>query len=167
VGKSEESEGRLNSELVQAKQRLNDEFMNMKTIAVSLLVAAGALALNAADVKVDVSKLPPAAAKQGVTFDADIKPIFEKACFKCHGPEVEKPKGKFRADTRAYVLKGGGEGVDVVAGDLKKSPLIAMVAQITEDEDLFMPPKDNKAKIPPLTKDQVGIVRAWIEQGAK
>ena len=139
----------------------------MKTIAVSLLAIAGALGLNAADVKVNVGKLPPAAAKQGVTFDGDIKPIFEKSCFKCHGPEVEKPKGKFRADTKANVLKGGGEGVDVVAGDLAKSPLVAMVAQITEDEDLFMPPKGNKAKIGPLTKAEVGLVRAWIEQGAK
>jgi len=131
-------------------------------------MAAGMLALKAADqVKVNVSKLPPAAAKQGVTFDADMKPLFEKSCFKCHGPDVEKPKGKFRADTRANVLKGGGEGVSVTPGNLAKSPLIAMVARITEDEELYMPPTDNKAKIPPLTKDQVGLIRAWIEQGAK
>ena len=128
-------------------------------------MAAGALALQAEDVK--VSKLPPAAAKQGVTFDGDIKAIFETACFKCHGPDVEKPKGKFRADTKANVLKDGGEGPSVTPGDLAKSPLIAMVARITEDEELYMPPTDNKAKIPPLTKEQVGLVRAWIEQGAK
>ncbi len=141
--------------------------MNMKTILAGLCVTVGALALQAADVKVEVAKLPPAAAKKDVTFATDIKPIFEKSCFKCHGPEVEKPKGKFRADTLANVLKGGGEGVAVVAGDLAKSPLIAMVANITEDEDLYMPPKGNKAKIAPLTKDEVGLVRAWIEQGAK
>ena len=141
--------------------------MNMKTILVGTAIAFGAVALNAADVKVDVAKLPPATAKKGVTFATDIKPIFEKSCFKCHGPDVEKPKGKFRADTLANVLKGGGEGVAVVAGDLTKSPLIAMVANITEDEDLYMPPKGNKAKIAPLTKEEVGLVRAWIEQGAK
>ena len=140
--------------------------MNMKTIAVGLVAAAGVLALHA-EIKVDVAKLPPAAAKQGVTFDGDIKPIFETACFKCHGPEVEKPKGKMRADTRANVLKGGENGPDVTPGDLSKSPLIAQVAQITADEDEYMPPKGNKAKIPPLTKEQVGLVRAWIEQGAK
>ena len=138
----------------------------MKRIAVGFIVAAGAMALHA-EIKVDVSKLPPAAAKQGVTFDADIKPIFEKGCFKCHGPEVEKPKGKFRADTRAAVLKGGENGPNVVPGDLAKSPLLAQVAQITSDEDEYMPPKGNKAKIPPLTKQEVGLVRAWIEQGAK
>ena len=124
-------------------------------------------ALHAGDIKVDVSKLPPAAAKQGVTFDTDIKPIFEKGCFKCHGPEVEKPKGKFRADTKANVLKGGENGPNVVPGDLGKSPLIAQIAQITPDEEDYMPPKGNKAKIGPLTKEEVGVVRAWIEQGAK
>jgi hypothetical protein len=141
--------------------------MNMKTIAVGLVLAAGAFALHAQDVKVAVDKLPAAAAKKGLTFDADIKPLFEKACFKCHGPEVEKPKGKFRADTKANVLKGGGEGAAVTPGDLSKSPLIAMVARITEDEELYMPPKDNKQKIGPLSKEEVGLVRAWIEQGAK
>jgi len=141
--------------------------MNMKTMAVGLVMAAGALVLTAQDVKVAVDKLPPAAAKKGVTFDTDIKPIFEKACFKCHGPEVEKPKGKFRADTKANVLKAGGEGPMVTAGDLAKSPLIAMIAFVTEDEELYMPPKDNKAKIAPLSKEEVGLVRAWIEQGAK
>lgn len=141
--------------------------MNMKTIAVGLFIAGGSLALHAQDVKVDVSKLPPAAAKKGVTFDTDIKPIFEAACFKCHGPEVEKPKGKFRADTKASVIKGGGDAPPVTPGDLTKSPLMAMVAQIIEDEELYMPPKDNKQKIPPLNKEQVGLVRAWIEQGAK
>jgi hypothetical protein len=167
MGEGEKGEGHLNSELVRAKQRQDEEFMNMKTIAVGLFIAGGALVLNAEDVKVNVSKLPPAAAKQGVTFDKDIKPMFEKSCFKCHGPDVEKPKGKFRADTKASVLKGGGDAAPVVAGDLTKSPLMAMVARQTEDEDLFMPPTDNKAKIPPLTKDEIGLVRAWIEQGAK
>src|SRR5688572_16238122 len=141
------------------------KFMKMKTIAMSLLIAAGALVLNAEDV--NVGKLPPAAAKQGVTFDTDIKPVFEKACFKCHGPEVEKPKGKFRVDTKASILKGGDEGPMVTPGDLSKSPLIAMVAQTIDDEDMYMPPKDNKQKIAPLTKAEVGLVRAWIEQGAK
>jgi hypothetical protein len=141
--------------------------MRMKTVAVSLGIVVSALAVSAQDVKVAVDKLPPAAAKKGITFDADIKPIFEKSCFKCHGPEVEKPKGKFRADTKAAVLKGGGDVPPVTPGDLSKSPLIAMIAFVTEDEELYMPPKDNKQKLGPLSKEDVGLVRAWIEQGAK
>lgn len=141
--------------------------MTMTKSILAVLIAAGsAMALHGQDIKVDTSKLPPAAAKKGVTFDTDIKPIFEKACYKCHGPEVEKPKAKFRADTRASVLKGGSEGESVVPGDISKSWLLAMISYTTE-EDYFMPPKDNKAKIAPLSKEEVGLVRAWIEQGAK
>lgn len=128
---------------------------------------AFALSVHADEKTVDLSKIPAAAAKQGVTFDTDIKPIFEKSCAKCHGPEVEKPKGKFKTETRASVLKGGGEGVAVVPGKPAESPLLAMVAHTTAEEDYYMPPKDNKAKIEPLTKEQVGLIRAWIEQGAK
>jgi hypothetical protein len=168
MGEGQKGEGRLNSEWVEAKERRIEKFMtNTKSILAGLVLAGTAMALQAQDIKVDLSKLPPAAAKTGVTFDTDIKPIFEKACYKCHGPEVEKPKGKFRADTKAAVLKGGGEGASVTPGDLSKSALIAMIAYVTEDEELYMPPKDNKAKIAPLSKEEIGLVRAWIEQGAK
>jgi hypothetical protein len=34
-------------------------------------------------------------------------------------------------------------------------------------EDSWMPPKNNKAKIEPLSTEQVALIRAWIEQGAK
>src|SRR5262245_13219596 len=143
--------------------------MNMKLSSICPLILAGIVLppmvkVSAADV--DLSKLPPAAAKQGVTFEKDIKAIVEKSCFRCHGPETEKPKGKLRVDTLQSVLKGGENGPDVVPGDIKKSTLLHQVAHLV-DEDDWMPPKDNKAKIPPLAKDQVALIRAWIEQGAK
>ena len=47
---------------------------------------------------IDASKLPPASDKQGVTYAADVKPIFEKSCFKCHGGE--KIKGGLDIGTR-------------------------------------------------------------------
>src|SRR5207249_3809489 len=145
-------------------QQMNTSSMNSLTLAGVGLITFGLLALPAADV--DLGKLPPATDKKGVTFEKDIKPMFEKSCFKCHGPETEKPKGKLRLDTLPAALKGGENGPDIVPGDIKKSTLLHQVARLT-DEDDWMPPKDNKAKIPPLTKDQVGLIRAWIEQGAK
>jgi mono/diheme cytochrome c family protein len=109
---------------------------------------------------VDVSKLPPAATKQGLTFEKDIKPMFEKSCVKCHG--AEKQKGKLRLDTLEATLKGGENGESVVKGNSAKSPLVHTIARL--DEDSAMPPE---GKAEPLTKEQVGIVRAWIDQGAK
>src|SRR6266566_1158887 len=114
--------------------------------------------------KVDVSKLPPASDAKGVTYDKDIKPIFEKSCIKCHGPE--KQKGKLRLDSLASALKGGEDGKVVLPGDSAGSILVHNVAHVG-DEDEYMPPPDNKDKIPPLTPEQIGLIRAWIDQGAK
>jgi mono/diheme cytochrome c family protein len=113
---------------------------------------------------VDISKLPPASDKTGVTYAADIKQIFEKSCIKCHG--AEKQKGKLRLDSLDAVLKGGQDGKVVEPGASAKSMLVHNVAHIG-DEDDYMPPPDNKDKIPPLTKEQIGLIRAWIDQGAK
>jgi len=114
--------------------------------------------------EVDTSKLPPASAKQGVTYTTEIKPILDKSCAKCHGPE--KPKAKLRLDNLAGALKGSADGKVVEAGNSAKSPLVHAIAHLG-DEDHWMPPKDNKAKIAPLTTEQIGLIRAWIDQGAK
>ncbi len=109
----------------------------------------------------DISKLPPAATKSGVKFETDIKPIFEKSCVKCHG--AEKQKGKLRLDSLEATLKGGEDAPNIVPKDSAKSTLVHSVARIGEEDD-FMPPK---GKGDPLTKEEVGLIRAWIDQGAK
>jgi mono/diheme cytochrome c family protein len=136
--------------------------MNGKIVSVGLGVLAVALAAAAKDV--DVSKLPPASTKKGVTYAGDIKAIFDKSCVKCHG--AEKPKAKLRLDSLEGALKGSADNKVVEPGNSAKSMLVHNISQIG-DEDTWMPPKDNKAKIPPLTKDEIGLVRAWIDQGAK
>ena len=111
----------------------------------------------------DAAKLPPAAAKAGVTYEKDIKPILAKSCVKCHGGE--KPKSKFNMETLAGILKGGSEGVSVVPGNSAKSALVHQAADLVADME--MPPTDKRDKYPPLTKEQIGLIRAWIDQGAK
>jgi mono/diheme cytochrome c family protein len=130
--------------------------MKPLTLAAIAAVATAGMALAA----VDLSKLPPAAKTAGVTFDKDIKPLFEKSCVKCHG--AEKQKGKLRLDTLEATLKGGENGEPVIKGDSAKSALVLSVSRL--DEDTAMPP-DGKGE--PLTPEQVGLVRAWIDQGAK
>lgn len=132
------------------------------SILIAIVVVGGALTALAAD-KVDVSKLPPAAAKTGLTFDTDIKPFIEKSCGKCHGGE--KPKGKYRVDTKEHFIKGGENGEGVKVGKSADSPVVHFVADLVEDMD--MPPKDKRDKFPALTKEQIGLLRAWIDQGAK
>ena len=117
------------------------------------------LAVGAAmPVALDASKLPPPASGE-MDFDRDIKPIFETTCFRCHGPE--KPKSKFRLDHRDSALKGGANGVDILPGRSGASPLIHYVARVVEDMEMPPPGKGE-----PLTPEQVGRLRAWIDQGA-
>jgi hypothetical protein len=112
----------------------------------------------------DISKLPPAAKKEGLTFDKDIKPLLENSCLKCHG--AEKPKSKYRVDSREAFIKGGdSEEAAVVPGKSEKSPVVHYVADLVVD--LEMPPTDKRDKYPKLTAEQIGLLRAWIDQGAK
>jgi mono/diheme cytochrome c family protein len=129
-----------------------------------IIIGFMAVGLPALAKDVDLSKLPPAAAKPGVTYAGDIKAIFDKSCIKCHG--TEKQKGKLRLDSLAAALKGGEDGKIIEPGDSAKSMLVHNIARIGE-EDNWMPPKDNKANIPALNAGQVGLIRAWIDQGAK
>jgi hypothetical protein len=114
--------------------------------------------------EVDLSKLPPPSAKSGVTYTTDIKPIFDNSCVKCHG--AEKPKGKLRLDSLAGVLKGGEDGKVILPGNSAQSMLVHNVAHAGKLDD-YMPPPRNKANIPPLTREQIGLIRAWIDQGAR
>ena len=108
-------------------------------------------------VEVDKSKLPPAATRP-VDFARDIRPIFTQHCLSCHGPE--KQKSGYRVDVKAVALKGGDtHGTALVPGRSAESPLIRFVAGLAED--MLMPPKGER-----LTAGQIGLLRAWIDQGA-
>src|SRR6185312_1010381 len=136
--------------------------MNFKTsFAITAALATAACAF-AADV--DTSKLPAASTKTGVTYATDIKPIFDASCIKCHGDK--KPKGKLNLTNLADILKGGEDGKAVEPGKSEKSMLVLNIAHLG-DEDDFMPPPKNKLGLKKLTDEQIGLIRAWIDQGAK
>ena len=122
------------------------------------------LSLFALAKDVDTSKLPPPSNRQSVAYEKDIKPILDKSCVKCHSGE--KPKAKLHLDSLAGALKGGADGKVVEPGNSAKSMLVINVAHLGDQDD-WMPPPNNKANIPPLTQEQIGLIRAWIDQGAK
>src|SRR6476469_6771862 len=101
--------------------------------------------------------VPPAVSRQ-VDFDQDVRPILTNACGKCHGNG--KAKGEFRIDTRETFLKGGESGPAAVVGDSAKSLAIQLASGL--DPDKIMPAKGN-----PLTPEQIGVLRAWIDQGMR
>jgi hypothetical protein len=131
-----------------------------------VLSAVFAVALTAsADDSPAPKVLPPASTKTGVTYDTDIKPILDKSCVKCHSGD--RPKARLKLDTLDAVLKGSRNGKIVTTGDSAKSLIVQAVAHTADDEDVWMPPAKAAGKFPPLTADQIGLLRAWIDQGAK
>ena len=99
-----------------------------------------------------------ALAAANVEFGAQVFPILEKSCISCHGPE--KQKGGLRLDSKAAALKGGDDGIVLVAGDAAKSDLYRRII-LPDGSDDVMP---NKGDV--LTKAQTDLIRDWINQGA-
>jgi hypothetical protein len=126
----------------------------MRSFAALSLLFLDVLLVQAVD---PVSKLP-AAVTRTVDFVADVQPILQSACWKCHN--ADKQRAGLRLDTRTGILAGGNTGLAVVVGDSAKSQLIAVVAGL--QPDMKMPPDG-----PALTASQIGILRAWIDQGLK
>ncbi|MBC8001673.1 MAG: DUF1549 domain-containing protein, partial [Opitutaceae bacterium] len=122
-----------------------------------LIVFSVCLAANTARPAVDSSKLPPAATRP-VDFAKDVQPIFAANCYACHGEK--KQEAAFRLDDKIIALKGGDLGVAIVPGKSSDSLLIHAVANAS-DAIARMPKKGE-----PLTTEQIGVLRAWIDQGA-
>jgi len=162
------------------------------TAAVRLAVIAG-LGIAASALDVDLTKLPPASAQAGVTYAKDIQPIFKANCFECHGET--RPKHGLRLDSLAAALKGSQDGEVIVPGKSEKSDLVIAICWEAKPEHQ-MPPNPpargggpggtggaGAGNQPPagpggpgsaasaprkeLTPEQIGLVRAWIDQGAK
>jgi Protein of unknown function (DUF1553)/Protein of unknown function (DUF1549)/Planctomycete cytochrome C len=94
-----------------------------------------------------------------VAFEQDVRPIFEKHCFKCHGPE--KQKSSYRLDAKRIALNGGdNHAPNIIPGKAAESPLVRFIAG--EDEEMKMPPKGK-----PLAAAEIAKIRAWIDAGAE
>jgi ankyrin repeat protein len=106
----------------------------------------------------DARAAPPA-----VDFARDVQPILERSCAGCHSGE--KPKSRFTVTRRESLLAGGESGNPaVILGDSASSPLIRFVAG--EVEELEMPPLGQRDEYPALGREEIELLRAWIDQGA-
>ncbi len=101
-------------------------------------------------------ELPPAATAK-IDFKTQVQPLFEQRCYACHGP-ANQING-LRLDRKQDALKGGLSGPPIVPGDSAGSRLIQMVAGYRVK--IRMPPGGD-----PLTNERIGMLRAWIDQGA-
>ncbi|HUS37400.1 MAG TPA: ankyrin repeat domain-containing protein [Verrucomicrobiae bacterium] len=129
-----------------------------------LQVAAFSLATAFETSGADLNARLPKAGTRPVDFAAEVKPLLERSCAQCHSGE--KPKGKFSVETREGILKGGeSKEVSIVPGRSGSSALVHLVAGLVPEME--MPPIEKRKKFAALTPDEIGILRAWIDQGAK
>jgi mono/diheme cytochrome c family protein len=94
-------------------------------------------------------------------FTRDVKPVLDKHCVKCHGPDQQR--AGLRLDSARGAGAGGNSGPALVPGQAARSLLVKAVTCADADGDVKpMPPKG-----PRLTPAEVAVLRAWIDAGAK
>ncbi len=96
---------------------------------------------------------------QRIDYNADVKPILNKNCMGCHGGVKKAGNVSFLFEEE--MLKPGKSGkVPVVRGDADASEMIRRI--LSHDPDERMPRKG-----PPLSDEEVAILKNWINQGAE
>jgi hypothetical protein len=106
---------------------------------------------------VNYAALLPPAHTGNVEFARDIQPILKRHCYECHSADQED--GGVNLGMRQRALQGGDNGPIFLAGDSANSRLVHLVAAIQPEE--VMPPEGQR-----LTPSEIGLLRAWIDQGA-
>jgi hypothetical protein len=99
--------------------------------------------------------LPPAA-NHKVDFLRDIQPISLRPVIPA---TVGYEMSSFRLDQKQSAMAGGNSGPVIKPGDSANSKLIQLVAGVLKDA--VMPPEGER-----LSQEQIGLLRAWIDQGA-
>jgi WD40 repeat protein len=96
-----------------------------------------------------------------VGFAKDVSEVLDAKCAGCHGATLAE--NKLDMETVAGMLKGGKRGPAIVPGKADESLLFRMAAHRA---DPVMPPKEKK-DLKPLTPEELGLLKAWIDAGAK
>ncbi|HXG47955.1 MAG TPA: DUF1549 domain-containing protein, partial [Methylomirabilota bacterium] len=99
----------------------------------------------------------PEPATRPVDFARDIQPLLAENCYRCHG--AERAEADLRWDVRESALKGSDHGPVIIPGRSAESRMIHLVAGLEPAK--VMPKKGER-----LSPQQVGLLRAWIDQGA-
>ena len=107
-------------------------------------------------VALSADTLPPAANRK-VDYEKDVQPLLAQKCYGCHGQRAQQ--SGLRLDRRQAALRGGDYGPVIKTGDSAASKLIRRV--VNGDGGLQMPPTGA------LSDEEIGILRAWIDQGAE
>ena len=93
-----------------------------------------------------------------VDFVKQIRPILVAHCYECHSSK--KSESGLRLDLRRRAFAGGDQATAIVPGKPESSELLKRI--VSKDDDRMPPTGEGK----PLSKQQVELIRRWIQQGA-
>lgn len=96
-----------------------------------------------------------------VSYGREIADVLDAKCAGCHGAGLAE--SKLNMETVAGMLKGGKHGPAIVPGKADESLLFKMAAHRVKP---FMPPAEKK-DLQPLTPAELGLLKLWIDSGAK
>lgn len=153
---------------VRGQKQLRPIFKLLSIVALGLLTVTGHLGgtlthgegyLTSGFDSVKEVDLSNVNLQKAIYYDDLVKPILESRCYGCHGSS--KQKGKLRLDEPQHILKGGKDGVILVAGKVDESEMFDRILLPLNDED-HMPPKEKKQ----LTEKEIAVLKAWIASGA-
>jgi hypothetical protein len=146
----------VNWSLLEPEQ--NTEMSRSLSQLASPAALAGLLAALVFSGPVRAANLP-----DKVDFNYHIKPLLSDRCYACHGPDEKARKARLRLDQKEGAFKALEDGQFVIKpGDLAKSEVFRRITTADPD-DLMPPPKSNLS----LSRDEVELIRRWIEQGAQ
>src|SRR5438477_3821340 len=93
-----------------------------------------------------------------------VEAILTEHCLECHGSQ--DPEAKLVMESFDLLLKGGESGPVIVPGKSDESLLVRMIEGTVEKDGkkLIMPPGKKREKLKP---EQIALIRAWIDAGAK
>jgi hypothetical protein len=131
----------------------------MRRVRWAVPLALLPIALAAGPVAADEPN-PPPPADRDIDYGQDVQPLLQARCYACHGPE--KRESGLRLDRKADGLAGGDRGPAIVPGNSAASRLILYVTGQNEDSVMMPPAGDGE----PLSAEEIGVLRAWIDQGA-
>jgi WD40 repeat protein len=107
-------------------------------------------------------EIEPAKLDRPADFERDILPLLKAHCLACHNPADKK--GGLVLESPEAIIRGGDGGPAVVPGKADESLLLKVASRRAEPH---MPPPKNKAGAAPLSGAQLGLIKLWIDQGAK
>lgn len=107
--------------------------------------------------------LLPVLASAEIDFSRDIRPLLSDRCFKCHGYDDETREADLGLHLFEEATRDLGGYQAIKPGDPEKSEILARLT--AEDPEEVMPPAE--ANKPRFTKEEVALIRQWIEEGAK